>query len=116
MADADEHECVFVEEQEPSGRLILPPCIVCGLSALDSLNQLRHHAAGDEWAPFADMLEADDVPTFGYRCLVRIGDDGEMHLDFAHEGDKVQGYLMLGAVMGSAFELFHLHLHEHGDD
>jgi hypothetical protein len=36
-----EHECVFVEEQEPSGRLILPPCLVCGLTALDALEQLR---------------------------------------------------------------------------
>lgn len=35
------HECVFVEEQEPAGRLILPPCIVCGLSAMDALEQLR---------------------------------------------------------------------------
>lgn len=37
----DEHECVFVEEQEPNGRLILPPCIVCGYTAMDALEQLR---------------------------------------------------------------------------
>lgn len=36
-----DHECVFVEEQELSGRLILPPCIVCETSALDALEQLR---------------------------------------------------------------------------
>lgn len=36
----DEHECVFVEEQEPSGRLILPPCLVCGTTAMDALTQL----------------------------------------------------------------------------
>lgn len=35
-----EHECVFVEEQESSGRLVLPPCIVCGLTAMDALEQL----------------------------------------------------------------------------
>ena len=35
------HECVFVEEQEPSGRLVLPPCIVCGCTAMDALDQLR---------------------------------------------------------------------------
>lgn len=35
------HECVFVEEQEPSGRLILPPCIVCGFTAMDALEQMR---------------------------------------------------------------------------
>lgn len=39
--DAVEHECVFVEEEEPSGRLILPPCIVCRTSAMDALGQLR---------------------------------------------------------------------------
>lgn len=36
-----EHECVFVEEEEPSGRLILPPCLVCNLPALEALEQLR---------------------------------------------------------------------------
>jgi len=40
-----EHECVFVEEQEPSGRLVLPPCIVCGLTAMDALEQLRQELA-----------------------------------------------------------------------
>lgn len=39
-----DHECVFVEEQEPSGRLILPPCIVCGMAVLDALEQLRGSA------------------------------------------------------------------------
>lgn len=34
-------ECVFVEEQEPSGRLVLPPCIVCGLAAMDALAECR---------------------------------------------------------------------------
>jgi hypothetical protein len=36
-----EHECVFVEEEEASGRLILPPCLACGKAALDALDQLR---------------------------------------------------------------------------
>lgn len=35
------HECVFVEEQEPSARLILTPCLVCGTTAMDALDQLR---------------------------------------------------------------------------
>jgi hypothetical protein len=39
--NAPTHECRFVEEQEPSGRLILGPCLVCGLSALDAMDQLR---------------------------------------------------------------------------
>lgn len=35
------HECVFVEEAEPGGRLVLPPCLVCGLTAMDALAQQR---------------------------------------------------------------------------
>lgn len=34
---ANGHECVFPEEQEPSGRLILCPCLTCGASAMDGL-------------------------------------------------------------------------------
>jgi hypothetical protein len=36
----ESHECVFVEEQEPSGRLVIPPCIVCGTTAMDALDTL----------------------------------------------------------------------------
>lgn len=32
-----EGECVYVEEQEPNGRLILTPCLTCGLTAMDAL-------------------------------------------------------------------------------
>ena len=53
-----EHECVFVEEQEPSGRLILPPCIVCGTTAMDALEQLR------EW----DETRTDDLA----KCRARL--------------------------------------------
>lgn len=38
--DALNHECVFVEEQEPNGRLVLPPCLECGLTAMDALQTL----------------------------------------------------------------------------
>lgn len=31
------HECNFVEEQEPSGRLILGPCLICNVSAADAI-------------------------------------------------------------------------------
>ena len=40
-SENSEHECVFVEEQEPSGRLILPPCLVCGVTAMDALLKMR---------------------------------------------------------------------------
>ena len=36
-----QHEHVFPEEQEPLGRLILAPCLVCEVSALDALDQVR---------------------------------------------------------------------------
>lgn len=36
-----DHEHVFAEEQEPSGRLVLPPCLVCGFPAIDAINLLR---------------------------------------------------------------------------
>lgn len=78
------HECVFVEEQEPSpdgnhpGRLILIPCIVCGLTAMDALERLREQNDGlalavrmiqntidkiEEWAKVDDAL--GDTPS-GY--------------------------------------------------
>lgn len=47
MQPNETHECVFVEEQEPSGRLILPPCLVCGLTALDALEQLYANHQGE---------------------------------------------------------------------
>lgn len=33
------HVCVFPEEQEPGGRLILAPCLTCGFTALAALAQ-----------------------------------------------------------------------------
>ena len=36
-----EHECNFVEEQEPEGRLILTPCIECGVSAADAIKDAK---------------------------------------------------------------------------
>lgn len=34
-----EHECVFPEEQEPEGRLILAPCLECGTPALEAIKE-----------------------------------------------------------------------------
>ena len=39
------HECVFAEEREPSGRLVLPPCLVCGLAAMDAIEELRRRSS-----------------------------------------------------------------------
>jgi hypothetical protein len=46
----DDHEHMFVEEREPSGRLIVGPCIVCGMSAADALDALKRER---------DMFEED---------------------------------------------------------
>lgn len=51
------HECVFPEEQEPSGRLILAPCLACGFSAMDALAQLR--ADVEMWSATAAGLAKD---------------------------------------------------------
>ena len=42
-----EHKCVFVEEREPSGRLIVGPCLECNLSAFDALKQARQAAIAE---------------------------------------------------------------------
>lgn len=57
-----EHECVFVEEQEPSGRLILPPCLVCGATAMDALAQLRDEPLV-AWAVADDALRCASAPS-----------------------------------------------------
>lgn len=38
---SEEHDCAFGEEQEPSGRRILGPCLICGRTALDALQEIR---------------------------------------------------------------------------
>jgi len=47
MTISSEHMCVFVEEAEPSGRLILPPCLECGATAMDAIEYLR--SGGQGW-------------------------------------------------------------------
>lgn len=37
----NEHTCEFPEEKTPGGRLLLGPCVFCGVSAMDAMNQLR---------------------------------------------------------------------------
>src|SRR4051812_49752796 len=42
------HQCSFPEEQEPSGRLILAPCLICGISAVDALSLFAKRVAALE--------------------------------------------------------------------
>lgn len=70
------HECVFVEEEEPSGRLILPPCLVCGTAAAEAVGLLKdtlrvlYHVVNtyEEWRP-----EDLGVPNEFTDDAVRIG-------------------------------------------
>lgn len=55
-----EHRHLFGEEQEPSGRLILVPCLRCGMSALDGMAQLI--AQRDQLKEEARASEARDQP------------------------------------------------------
>lgn len=41
MSDLADHEHVFPEEREPTGRLILAPCLSCGMNAMDALDTIR---------------------------------------------------------------------------
>ena len=53
------HEHRFPEEQEPSGRLILGPCLICDLSAMDALNEmyeaLRFICTTNDSGPWIDV-------------------------------------------------------------
>jgi hypothetical protein len=55
-----DHEHRFVEEREPSGRLILGPCLVCGMSALDAMDALRQ-----ERDDLLDLPQGGDGPAAG---------------------------------------------------
>lgn len=66
-----DHECVFVEEQEPSGRLVLPPCLTCGLTAMDALETLTAGVNDGSGYLFPDG--ADDAPNKSK------GDAGPIH-------------------------------------
>lgn len=53
----NEHECLFPEEQEPSGRLILAPCLTCGAPAVDAIAKLKTDV--QMWADTAEGLVRD---------------------------------------------------------
>jgi len=38
----EEHECLFAEEQEPDGRLILVPCLGCGTPAMEAIKHAKN--------------------------------------------------------------------------
>ena len=53
----NKHECLFPEEEEPSGRLILTPCLTCGVAAVDAIAKLK--ADVQMWADTAEGLVRD---------------------------------------------------------
>lgn len=55
-------ECTFAEEQEPSGRLILVPCLACGTPAMTALGEAKQQIEytamiAAEWRERADRAE-----------------------------------------------------------
>lgn len=56
-----EHVCTFVEEAEPTGRLILGPCLECGTTAFDALKQTRELQETVEW--FGTLVTRKDIGT-----------------------------------------------------
>lgn len=71
--------------------------------------------ADGAWGHYADLLHDGQLATFGFRVLVSVGADGEMHVENDSEGD-VPAYVAIGAVLASTFERFHDHLHDHMED
>ena len=57
-------ECAFVEEREPSGRLILAPCAACGTTAMDALLEAKRRAA----APFELRETGEIIDALFTRC------------------------------------------------
>jgi len=64
MTDRCADECAFVEEQEPSGRLILAPCPACGTSAGEALVEAKRRAA----APFELRSTSELIDALFARC------------------------------------------------
>lgn len=69
----------------------------------------------ENWAPYADLLADDQLPTFGFRVLASVGGDGAMHVEQSVEGD-VPAYLAIGVIFAATIDRFHQFLHEHEDD
>ena len=67
------HECVFVEEREPNGRLITGPCLTCGRSAFDAVEKLATVRA---WATEGAECVSADYQQAMKDCLTLI-DAGE---------------------------------------
>ncbi len=74
------HECVFVEEQEPSGRLICGPCLVCGFTALDALLRLYREVRPPDrdGEPHDGLGERLKVAWENYRLPMVWGNQNQM--------------------------------------
>ena len=71
-----EHEHVYAEEQEPSGRLIVVPCLVCGSSAMEALQEFKIAQGKAEDAARHLRLIAKDVRSNGDIPLVSLSEEG----------------------------------------
>ena len=81
-----EHEHTFIEEREPSGRLIAIPCLQCGLSAFDALVQAKNEMAEDKLRIkdlifWADKYEAElDRVEAIVNAAQHVWDKGMIHI------------------------------------
>lgn len=82
-----EHECTFVEEQESTGRKILPPCIECGATAYDAIQNLRNNRLipGERYG-FIKILSGT---LGGFRL---VGPDGNLHFYWLESDESLAEY------------------------
>jgi hypothetical protein len=70
-----------------------------------------------DWSSFDKLRDGRHViPVFGFQVLTFLAEDGQPQTDFAWVGEQVTAGAALGAIMGSAFEFLHDHLHEQMED
>ncbi len=81
--EAHGHECRFVEEQEPEGRLVLGPCLTCGLSAMDAMEQLHGYvrAADRRMHLILSTIYSTEEEAAKFRSIERLA-----RLDWDDEG------------------------------
>lgn len=86
----DAHEHQFVEEQEPSGRLVLAPCLVCGMSGGDAIAIASGRLL--QINGFIDMLEEADSDPYDEETIAWVREWLTLLLD----GATVRDVLGLG--------------------
>lgn len=74
------HECLFVEEQEPNGRLIIGPCIECELPAAEAINIARKKIEALKTDNERFLWNLAGCSTYALGCDISEGHNKEMAL------------------------------------